>query len=498
MTRLKVLSFVLLLFPLSDYECLGQEAKLLTLFPVSSPEQQGIRSATLDSLMRFIQNSHQNIHQLIIIRNNHTILEADFYPYSSKYMHDVASVTKSITSLLIGIAIDKGFIQHEAEKVLKFFPEIVNPTKGLDSLRVQDLLTMTSGFACGVADGEKALGEMRKTADWIKFIFDLPMLSKPGDRFSYCSCNFYLLGEILFRTTGLTPHAFAKTYLFGPLDISNSKWLSTYKNINHGWGDLFLMPADMAKIGKLLLDQGRWQNQQIVSKQWINKSIQTFSKLAEDKGYGYGWWTNEKVGYYEAAGRGRQTISILPSKNMIVTMLGGEFDAATVGKYILQSIESDKALKENKADLDKLIKSVKQAALPPAQPLLSVQESVLNKVKGRTIVFEKNITGIDSISFNFSSKTAGTVIFYKQDSKEAYPFILSTNIYAMSMDPTIQLPVALQASCKNENELILHYNQLCRINNFYFHFKFDKETITTTMEETSNLIKTTIVSSFNF
>jgi CubicO group peptidase (beta-lactamase class C family) len=495
MTHLKVLLVVFLLFPTIHYTSFGQKSKLPETFPLSSPEQQGVSSRTLDSMMHFIKNTNQNIHHLTIIRNNYTILDVDFYPYSSNYQHDIASVTKSFTSLLIGIAIDKGFIKNENEKVLQFFPEISTRDKLLDSLKIKDLITMTSGFDCGVTDGEKALSDMRKSKDWVKFIFNLPMTSKPAEKFSYCSCNFYLLGEVIYRATGLTPHKFAIKYLFNPLQITDSKWLTNYININHGWGDLFLFPEDIAKIGKLVLNKGKWQNKQIVSEQWIYKSLNTFSKLPDDKGYGYGWWTNDKVGYYEAAGRGRQTISVIPSKNMIVTMLGGEFDAGTIGKYIFQSIHADKAMPENKNDFVKLNITVKEIALPPSQELLSLDDSVINKLNKRTIIFERNITDIDSVQLNFSSKTNGTVIFYKNQSGEKYPFVLSTNTYVISFDAILQLPVALQASCKNENEFILHYNQLCRINNFYFHFIIDNENITTRLVETSNFIQTNIASS---
>jgi CubicO group peptidase (beta-lactamase class C family) len=280
---MKVIIFIFLLFQVFHYNSFGQKSKLLETFPLSSPEQQGISSSTLDSMMLFIKKTNQNIHHLTIIRNNQTVLDADIYPYSSEYLHDLASVTKSFTSLLTGIAIDKGFIKDENESVLKFFTEITNHNKLFDSLKIKDLITMTSGFACGVSDGEKALSDMRKTNDWIKFIFDLPMTSKPGLTFSYCSCNFYLLGEIIYRTTQLTPHEFAKKYLFNPLQITNSKWLTNYKGMNNGWGDLFLFPIDIAKIGKLVLDKGKWQNKQIVSQQWITKSLQTFSKLPMTK-----------------------------------------------------------------------------------------------------------------------------------------------------------------------------------------------------------------------
>jgi CubicO group peptidase (beta-lactamase class C family) len=440
--------------------------------------------------------THQNIHQLTLVRNDHTVLDADLYPYSSNDLHDVASVTKSITALLTGIAIDKGFIKNEEQPVLQFFPEIANHKSILDSLKIKHLITMTAGFACGTTDGEKALSDMRKSNDWVQFIFSLPMTSKPGETFSYCSCNFYLLGEIIQRATHLTPHDFARKYLFGPLQISDSKWLSNDKNINHGWGDLFLYPADMVKIGKLMLDGGRWHGKQIISQQWIEKCLKTISRLNDEKGYGYGWWTYDKGGFYEAAGRGRQTISIIPSKNMVVTMLGGEFDAGAIGKYIFQSIKSDKPLTEDKTSFARLTHRIKQAATAPlTQPELPVSDSILTTLNERTIIFEKNISGIDSLRFSFS-KSDGRVIFYKGPVKEQYPFLLSEEKYAISIDPLLRLPVALQAWCKNSREFVLHYNQLCRINNFYFRFIISKEGVTSTLEETSNFIKINIASSF--
>ena len=182
-----------------------------------------------------------------------------------------------------------------------------------------------------------------------------------------------------------------------------------------------------------------------------------------------GWWTNDKVGYYEATGRGRQTISVIPSKNMVVTMLGGEFDVGTIGKYIFQSIRSDKALPESKNGFSALKKTMKKVAEEPSSQPSLVNSNVLQKLNKRTIAFEKNIVEIDSLRFDFVSKEKGMVTFYKHKSKENYPFVLSTNTYALGFDSTLQLPVALQASFTNQNEFILHFNQLCRINDLSSH-----------------------------
>ena len=146
---MKILIFIFLFFPV--YNSFGQAAELFKTFPQSSPEQQGSSSVTLDSMLLFIKNTNQNIHHITIIRNDQTVLDADIYPYSSQYLHDLASVTKSFTSLLTGIAIDKKFIKDENEKVLKFFPEITTHNKFLASLKIKDLITMTSGFACGIS-----------------------------------------------------------------------------------------------------------------------------------------------------------------------------------------------------------------------------------------------------------------------------------------------------------------------------------------------------------
>ncbi len=273
MKAFNIVFFATLLFCTAHLTSYGQTNKLLKIFPPGSPEQQGMSSLVLDSMLLFIKNTNQNIHHITIIRNNQTVLDADIYPYSSQFVHDLASVTKSFTSLLIGIAIDKGFIKDENESVLKFFPEINSHNQLVDSLKIKDLITMRSGFDCGVEGGEKALSNMRKSKDWVKFVFDLPMTSSPGGKFSYCSCNFYLLGEIISRSTKLNPHEFAKKYLFSPLQISGTKWLTNYKGMNHGWGDLFLYPADMAKIGQMVLDKGKWQGRQIVSRAMDNKII---------------------------------------------------------------------------------------------------------------------------------------------------------------------------------------------------------------------------------
>src|SRR5829696_632012 len=124
MKALRFLVVILLHFCLFPFSTMGQNAKLLETFPISSPEQQGINSSVLDSMLLFIMNTNQNIHHLTIIRNNQTVLATDIYPYDSQYLHDVASITKSLIFILMEILIKKGFIKQKNELVFKFFPEV--------------------------------------------------------------------------------------------------------------------------------------------------------------------------------------------------------------------------------------------------------------------------------------------------------------------------------------------------------------------------------------
>lgn len=265
-----------------------------------------MNSLILADAIKHFKNDSINIHSLLIIKNNKLILDAYFYPFQNHYVHDLASVTKSITSLLVGIAIDKKFIKNEDEPVCQYFPEHAITNDTLKKITIKDLLNMSSGLRCSWDDGEKELTQMRNSNDWVKFMFSLPFDRMPGQKFSYCSGNFYLLAEILQRTTKMTCYDFADKYLFRPLGFGKSYWLKNNRGVNNGWGDLHISTYDMAKIGCLLLNNGYWNSKQIVSKQWIEK-IKPVYKIQKTESYGYGWWLDsENPDEIQAVGRGGQ------------------------------------------------------------------------------------------------------------------------------------------------------------------------------------------------
>jgi CubicO group peptidase (beta-lactamase class C family) len=250
-------------------------------WPVSTPESQGMDSAPLAQALEFARQREVNVHSLLIVRNGCLVLDACFYPFDRASTHDVASVTKSITSVMVGIAVDQGYLSGAEQTVLSLFPgqpiQIVGEQKR--ALTLAHLLTMTSGLDCWFEPAEPTLRQMMRSPDWVPFVLDLPMISKPGSNFVYCSSGFHLLSGILSRTTGQSALEFARAQLFGPLGIKESSWPADRQGISHGWGDLQMLPTDMAKIGYLFLNQGRWNGRQILSPGWIAKSTEPLIEL---------------------------------------------------------------------------------------------------------------------------------------------------------------------------------------------------------------------------
>ena len=136
------------------------------------------------------------------------------------------------------------------------------------NVSVRHLLTMTSGFDCDTEGGEKALAAMRHSPDWAAFALAIPMRADPGSLYAYCSCNNHLLSSIITATTGKSLLEFRQKDLFGPLGITDVVWPADPKGRTHGWGDLHLYPHDMARLGLLYLNRGRWGSVQIVPANW--------------------------------------------------------------------------------------------------------------------------------------------------------------------------------------------------------------------------------------
>ncbi|GAA0527871.1 serine hydrolase domain-containing protein [Chitinophaga japonensis] len=467
--------YLLLVLLNSVFNSYGQKIP----WKISSPEAQGMNSLTLSDGIRELQQAGTNIHSLLIIRNNHVVLDAVFYPYRQQYAHDIASVTKSVMSLLVGIAIDKGFIRSEQDTVLNYFPGHTIRNSALKILTIKDLVNMASGFQCSSANREKELEQMQDQADWAGFMLDLPFSSKPGEKFSYCSGNFYLLAEILQRATKMKCHDFARKYLFDALQFGTTYWDQNKKGVNHGWGDLYMRPYDMAKIGALLLQEGKWNGKQVVSARWIQK-IQPLYYVHGTESYGYGWWLDsESPDEIQAMGRGGQRMFVLKDKNVVIVTTGGGFDAGEMDNLVVNAIAAYQPGENHYAEL---LQRVKQIQLPDTGN--SQENNFSAGMLNKTFQMENNDLEITAFRFEKGSKDYYLILDIEDGGKQKLAIGMG-NRYVISHEHLFGLPVALRSFWKKE-KLLVEYNSLSSINLYRFTFVFDNDSVDFRAEDITN------------
>ncbi|WPU93696.1 serine hydrolase [Mucilaginibacter sabulilitoris] len=442
-------------------------------FQTGEPEEEGFSSTKLSAIFPYVRNHQVNVHSLMIIRNNKIVFNANFYPYTTGLQHDIASCTKSITSLLVGIAIDKGFIRDENELVKNYFPEIKSYSENFQTLTIKDLLTMTSGLDCRGDNEETLFSGLFKASDWPVYIFNIPSTSPSGKQFSYCSCNFYLLAEILYRSTKVSPEKFADKHLFKPMGIKNFYWTKNNKGVNYGWGDLAIKPYDMAKIGRLLLSNGKWNGVQLISEDYIRKATNIQIPFSGGKGYGYGFWVDNDHSF-QAVGRGGQRIHVDRLYNAIVIATGGGYNWDEKGgldELIGHSVHLD-ALNKNQPAADSLKAAIVNAAkingILPVDNLASTQQDVL---PNRTMILGKNSLNISTLRI-ITSGYADTIfrITYLSGKVVNYPLGTGTK-YRYFKDTSSSHVYAIRGYWKSQDDFVVDLNTLTKINDYKIDFK---------------------------
>jgi CubicO group peptidase (beta-lactamase class C family) len=304
-------------------------------------------------ITKVLDGTYPDIHSVLIVKGGELVLDAyfpgrsygghlvDFTRYDT---HPIMSVTKSFTSALIGIAVDKGLIKGTDEKLISFFPEYkqVLTADNKKEITLEHVLTMTAGF-----DWDETthlyndplnpffilLGPEKH--QMIGYILSRPLKDRPGSKFTYNSGLSMLLGVILEKKTGLKVGQFADQYLFGPLGITKYAWgyWDADQKVPRTGGGLQIRPRDMAKLGYLFANKGRWHGRQIISSVWIEEATRAHTQLFPMwmTGYGYQWWLyrfkceNVTIDAYAADGWGGQRILVFPTLDLIVVFTGGNY-----------------------------------------------------------------------------------------------------------------------------------------------------------------------------
>jgi len=338
----------------------------------STPEQQGMDSGLLAQMMEQIQSKQINLHSMIIVRHGTIVAEAYFQPKYATNLAEVYSVTKSIVSALVGIAIEQGSIDSVNHKVLDYFPDlsVANNDARKQAITIENLLTMSSGLDWS---DDVNLEKIGQNQDWVKYVLDLPMAAAPGEQFTYNSGAPTILTAILRKTTGKSPWEFAQTNLFGPLGISDIYWETTPTGLEIGGWGIQMTPRDMAKFGYLYLRDGVWDGKQIVPASWVKASLEKHidPKMESEKrsGYGYLWWL-QTFGASAAQGLGGQYILLLPAQDLEVVFTSDlspqDFQKPydLFETYILPAIKSNDPLPANPPSATRLETLLKAAAQP--------------------------------------------------------------------------------------------------------------------------------------
>ena len=336
---------------------------------ISNPEEQGMKSEILADMMEYIIDNNIDIDSILIVRNGKIILDSYFYPFSKGQKHPIRSCTKSIMSALIGIAIDKGFIESVSKLIIDFFPDhtFANMDDQKKSIMLEDFLMMSSGLNCRDSYFYNWVGlfEMRNSPDWVQYVLDLPMAENPGDKFEYCNGVSHALSAIIQKSTEMKTSDFARKFLFGPLGIVDFEWAANQKGVDIGYGHMWLKPHDMAKIGWLYLNKGKWEDTQIIPSKWVEESTRGHIHTPLFDQYGYQWWVDSD-GFYLAMGYGGQFIFIVPEQNIVAVftsnLTGPDFriPRTLLSNYIIRAARSSEPLPLNpneQARLDSLVKN---------------------------------------------------------------------------------------------------------------------------------------------
>lgn len=316
-------------------------------WPVSAPAAQGMDEQRLALLRLQLAQHAPAIRSVLIARHGALVFEHYGAGFGPDDVQRVNSITKSVVSALVGIALDQGRLAGLGQPIADTLPEARSEAADarVASITVRDLLTMTAGFewdegasdAC-VGSTQPACARFRIRGDRVRHALRRPLRHAPGQVFGYDSHASHLLSVMLARTTGMSTASFAEQHLFGPLGVPHYRWDTDGRGHALGGAGLYLRPRDVAKLGQLFLDQGVWRGRQLVSRGYVAQATtpQTAGGWPLGVGYGYHWWTAPIQGLpaFSASGYGGQWIRVIPALGMVVVITADDA-AATPTRWIL-------------------------------------------------------------------------------------------------------------------------------------------------------------------
>jgi len=334
-----------------------------------TPDSAGMSAVTLQGMEQAIRSGEfKKITSVLIARHGKLIYE-NYFEGDAQSTRNTRSATKTVTSMLVGIAIDKQELHGVDTPILSFFKDkqpVQNPDPRKDKITVEDFLTMSSLLECDDWNDFSRGNEERMylIEDWVQFTLDLPIRGfssatrKPQDSpyrrsFSYCTAAATTLSGLLARATGFPTEEFARRNLFDPLGIKQADWVFSPLGLAMTGGGLGLRSRDLLKLGQLYLDGGVWHGQRIVSDGWVKASVQPHVRIDDQTEYGYFWWLKgfksgtKTFSAYYMSGNGGNKVAVFPELSVVVVLTSTNYSTPGMHQqtdrlltdYILASLE---------------------------------------------------------------------------------------------------------------------------------------------------------------
>ena len=391
----------------------------------STPEREGVDSRSIDVFLNTVEHRGFELHSFMLCKGSSVVAEGWWSPYRAGRQHMLHSLTKSVASMGVGIAIEQGHFNLDTQ-VISLFPNELPPqvSPNLEMMTIRHLLTMTTGHATGISGGE---WRTIRTS-WVKEFFKEPVVEPPGSRFIYSSASSYMLSAIVQKTTGRTLRDYVDEFVFRHLDIDNFEWDASPEGITSGGNGLSLTTEAIAKIGILHLQLGNWDDKQVLPKAWVEAATSPHLKDVwmgafdgkrmqaggeesaraggeRHHGYGYQWWMGPAGAYY-AYGLFGQYCVVLPRENAVIA-----FTAALPApeSRLLELVWSDlvpalagRQTGSNGADATLLTKRLANPAFAPRPYRTS---DLARQISGGTYLFEHNADEAISCSLTFTNDT---------------------------------------------------------------------------------------------